>query len=71
MAKHLQIMYWRCRRCGRTNRLRTVVAEFEPAVYTCEHCAEDSTVQAQDLVESATRFRLNRRRPNESDAYDA
>ncbi len=71
MARQMRIMYWRCRRCGQINRLQTAMAEFEPAVYTCEHCAEDSTVQAQDLVESATKFRLHYRRPRESDAYDA
>lgn len=70
MARQLRVMFWRCSRCGQTNRLQTVATEYEPATYVCEHCGEDTVVQLQDLTESATKINLRRfhKHPNESDA---
>jgi len=61
MAKFLRDAYWRCRRCGGVNRVRVSLGELEPTTYACQHCGEDSPVEAHDLAETQGKFRIPKR----------
>ncbi len=65
--KLLRDVYWRCSRCGKTNRLRTVLAEYEPTTYNCDHCGEDTLVEAHDLTEEPNKFHMPKRHVSEGD----
>ncbi len=67
MAKFLRDAYWRCRRCGGINRVRVPLDELEPTTYACEHCGEDSLVEAHDLASTPGEFRIPKRHTGEED----
>ena len=67
MARLLQNVYWRCSRCGKTNQVRTMLAEYEPTTCTCDNCGEDTLVEAHDLTESPGKFHMPKRHTGEDD----